>query len=247
MRDHQVTETDSSASPPPASSAGSAWPWWPYVLPMAAFLVLTALEDYLPKVQGQPHPVWYPVAYAFKIFMVLILLGVGRIALRDLLPRPSLGVLAMAVALGIAVTVLWVGLERLPYPKFALSGARQAFNPFLLPPIGRVTFLAARMFGLVLLVPVMEELFWRSFVLRFVIDPEFGRVPMGTVTPMAAAVSSGLFAAAHPEWLPALLTGLAWAWLLWKTKNLRACAISHAVANLGLGLYVLATGNWQLW
>ena len=56
--------------------------------------------------------------------------------------------------------------------------------------------------------------------MRIVIDPEFERVPVGRVTPASAAVTSLFFALAHPEWLPALLTGLAWAWLLWKSKSL---------------------------
>ncbi len=51
----------------------------------------------------------------------------------------------------------------------------------------------------------------------------------------------------HPEWLPALLTGLAWAGLLAMTRSVTACVVSHAVANLALGIYVLATGNYQFW
>ncbi len=214
---------------------------------MAVFLVLTSLEGYLPRVASQPHPVWYPVAYTVKVAAVLVLLGIGRTALSDLRPGPGVLALLLAVVVGVAVTVGWVGLERLPYPKIPVTGARQAFDPFVLPLAGRMAFLAVRFFGLVVLVPVMEELFWRSFVLRWVIDADFGRVPIGTVTPLAAAISAALFAASHPEWLPGLLTGLAWAWLLWKTKSLSACVVSHAVANLGLGLYVLQTGAWSLW
>ena len=108
-------------------------------------------------------------------------------------------------------------------------------------------FIAVRLFGLVLLVPLIEELFWRSFLIRWLINPDFHKVPIGRVTPIAAAVSSAVFALSHPEWLPALLTGLLWAWLLWQTKSLSACVISHAVANLALGLHVLATGDWKYW
>jgi CAAX prenyl protease-like protein len=116
-----------------------------------------------------------------------------------------------------------------------------------MPPAGRIGFVAVRMLGLVVVVPLIEELFWRSFLMRWVIDPNFARVPIGRVTPLAAVVTSGLFALAHPEWLPALITGAAWAWLLWQTKSLSACFVSHAVANLGLGLYVLSTGAWKFW
>jgi CAAX prenyl protease-like protein len=103
------------------------------------------------------------------------------------------------------------------------------------------------MLGLAALVPLIEELFWRSFLIRWLIDQDFRRVPIGRVTPMAAAVTSVLFALAHPEWLPALLTGLLWAGLLWQTRSLSACVISHVVANLALGIYVIAAGDWKYW
>ena len=83
--------------------------------------------------------------------------------------------------------------------------------------------------------------------MRWIINPDFLKVPIGRVTPLAAAVTSGVFAFSHPEWLPALITGLLWAWLLWQTKSLSACVLSHAVANLALGLHVIATGDWKYW
>ena len=98
-----------------------------------------------------------------------------------------------------------------------------------------------------MVVPVIEELFWRSFLIRWIIDNDFLRVPIGKVTPLAAAVTSVLFALAHPEWLPALLTGALWAWLSGGRKSLSACAISHATANLALGVYVITTHDWKFW
>lgn len=231
------------ATPPPPPS------WLPYVAPMATFLILTSLEDYLPKGQGDaPHPTWYPVAYALKAAIVSAVVVACRATWRDLLPRPSSGALALAVGLGLAVAAAWVGLDG-HYPALPfLGGTRAAFDPNVLAPGPRVAFLAVRLYGLVLLVPLFEELFWRSFVLRSAIDPDFERVPIGRVTPLAALVSSGLFALVHPaEWLPALGTGLAWACLVYRTKSLSACVVSHAVANLALGVYVLATGSWKFW
>ena len=101
--------------------------------------------------------------------------------------------------------------------------------------------------GLVVLVPIFEELFWRSFLIRWLVDDDFTRVPIGKVTPVAAVISAVIFGAVHPEWLPGVLTGLAWAWLLRHTRSLTACVVSHATANLALGLYVLATGDWKFW
>ena len=231
-------------NPPPSDSR----PWLPYVAPMATFLILTSFEDWLPKGAEGPHPTYYPLFYAFKIAVVATVCWLTRSSWGDLSPRPSLKSLGLATGLGILVTILWVGLDGL-YPVYGSVGSRAGFNPNVLSPASRVGFLAVRMLGLVLVVPFFEELFWRSFVVRWIIDPDdFRKVPIGRITPMAGAITAALFAVEHPaEWLPALLTGGLWAWLLHQTRSVSACFVSHAVANLGLGLYVLITGQWKYW
>ena len=213
----------------------------PYVAPMFAYVALTSLEGYL------PNPGWYPAAYAAKAAIVAAIMWHYRSTWSDLRPAPRILDVVLAVALGLIVVALWVGLDGL-YPDLPfLGGARQAFDPGTLGPAGKWAFVLVRMVGLVLLVPVFEELFWRSFLIRWLIDQEFWKVPIGRVTWMSALISSGVFALAHPEWLPALLTGLAWAGLLAYTGSVSACVISHVVANLVLGLYVVATGAWKFW
>ncbi len=218
--------------------------WLPYVAPLATFLVLTSAEGQLPTVDGQVHPTWYPVAYAAKVLIVALVAWLCRSAWRDLKPWPAPMALLAAVGLGLLVAGLWVVLDPY-YPRFGFLGSRSAFDPARIPGPGRGLFLIARSFGLILLVPLIEELFWRSFLVRTVIDPDFTRVPVGRMTAAAAAVSSVAFAAVHPEWLPALLTGLIWAGLLAWSRSLMACVVSHAVANLALGIFVLATGRWE--
>jgi uncharacterized protein len=220
--------------------------WHLYVAPMALFLVLTALEGVLPKRAPASFSHWYPAAYAAKIVLVTVAAWFCRPAWRDLRPRPRIPHLALAVILGLAVAAVWIGLDG-HYPALPLSGKRSAFDPMALAQPRRALFLAVRLFGLVILVPLVEELFWRSFVIRWIQHPDFRRVPVGQVTWLAALVTSALFALAHPEWLPALLTGLAWAWLLRATRSVSACVISHAVANLALGIYVLLFGAWKFW
>jgi CAAX prenyl protease-like protein len=215
---------------------------------MVTFLLLTSAEDWLPKGAEGAHSSYYPLYYAFKIAVVAVVCWLGRSTWVDLAPRPGWKSLAMAVGLGVLVTVLWVGLDGL-YPTFGGVGSRAAFNPKTLSPAAKVGFLAVRMLGLVLIVPFFEELFWRSFVVRWIIDPDdFRKVPIGRVTLAAGAITAVLFAVEHPaEWLPALLTGALWAWLLHQTRSVSACFVSHALANLGLGIYVLATGQWKFW
>jgi CAAX prenyl protease-like protein len=225
---------------------------------MGAFLLLSSAEGWLPSApEGTPHPTWYPLAYAAKAAVVAGLMICFRATWRDLLPIPRrLGPWLLAGALGLLVFALWIAPDLLAarlgraslYPRLGGSGARQSFDPTVLPLLPRLAFLAVRLLGLVVLVPVFEELFWRSFVMRLVIDPDdFTRAPVGRVTLPAALITSAAFAAVHPEWLPALATGLLWAWLLARTGSLSLCAFSHAVANLALGVYVLATGEWRYW
>jgi CAAX protease family protein len=231
--------TNDAASSSPSADAGLR-EILPYLLPILAFLTLTNLESYL------PDPSWYPMAYSAKVVIVALLLRHYRATWRDLKPIPGPTIIGLAIAIGLIVFVLWVRLEGW-YPEFAFLGKRTGMDPSTLPAAWKWPFITVRLCGLVLLVPLMEELFWRSFLIRWLINPDFPSVSIGTVTPMAAGISSVLFAFSHPEWLPALCTGLLWAWLLWQTKSISACVISHAVANLALGIHVLTTGDWKYW
>jgi len=213
----------------------------PYVAPMFAYVALSSLEGYLPSTS------WYPAAYAAKAAIVAAIMWHYRSTWKDLRPMPGVLDIILAVALGFLVIGLWVGLDgRYPDLPF-MGGSRQAFDPNTLGTGGKWAFIAVRLVGLVLLVPVFEELFWRSFLNRWIIDQEFWKVPVGKVTWISAVATAALFALAHPEWLPALLTGLIWAGLLAYTKSLSACVISHLVANLVLGVYVIAAQAWKFW
>jgi uncharacterized protein len=218
----------------------------PYVLPVFAYVTLGGIESYLPHESGQLSPVWYPVAYSARALFIAAMAVYFRSIWKDFRPMPGVGPVILSVLAGLVVTVLWVGLDGL-YPDLPMMGKRTAFDPMRMSHAGRFAFYGVRLFGLVLVVPVIEELFWRSFLIRWLIEQDFRSVPIGKVTLFSAAASSVLFALAHPEWLPALLTGLLWAGLLHQTRSLACCLISHATANLALGLYVIQTGAWKFW
>ncbi len=244
-----TTTTPTQSNEPPILSGPGRWPWLPYVAPMATFLVMTAMEDWLPRTAPDSATIaYYPWVYSIKISVVVIMMIWSRSTWRDLQPRPSWAAVGLSVAIGLAVALVWVGSDGY-YPVYGSIGSRAAYDPSILTSTSRMAFLAVRFFGLVLVVPLIEELFWRSFVIRWIIDPDrFDLVPIGRVTLASAAITAALFSLEHPaEWLPALATGFAWAWLLRWSKSVTACFISHAVANLGLGIYVLATGQWKFW
>ncbi|MFO0909320.1 MAG: CAAX prenyl protease-related protein [Isosphaeraceae bacterium] len=220
---------------------------WPYVVPMVGFLALTSVESYLPTASGGvPSPVWYPLFYTFKLLVVMGLAWLCRSAWLDLVPRPGPVLAGVSVLIGAAVIVAWVGLDG-RYPSISWLGQRVAFDPAVIPVVPRIGFLTVRFIGLVLVVPLIEELFYRSFLLRWIVDPDIRRVPIGTATLSGLAATTAVFALSHPEWLPAALTALAWGLLVRQTRSVSACVISHSAANLILGIYVLATGHWRFW
>ena len=214
--------------------------WLPYVLPFGLFLLLTTIESHLPLPA-------YPIFYAVKIALV----GGVLIALRGAFPeaRPGGGGWAAATALGVILFFLWIFVDA-HTPHFAFLGTRTGYNPALelSSPLAVLMFLFVRFLGLVVVVPFVEELFYRGFLLRFVTDMDnFQKVPTGTFSALALGVNVGVFALSHPEWLAAAIFALALCGLLRWTKNFFACILAHGVTNLLLGVYILHTAQWQYW
>jgi CAAX prenyl protease-like protein len=204
---------------------------------MAAFVALTGLER-----GGGASYVWL---YSAKVCVVTALLAYFRQPWREI--RPSIRDAGPGTLVGVCVLAEWILLDRwLHYPHL---GARTGFNPYAaLPhPAGRTLFLVVRLYGLALLVPVMEEIFWRSFLLRYFTQPDWQAVPPGAYSWGAFVLVGAGFGASHPEWLAAILCACAYALLLRRTRSLFSCIVAHATTNLGLGIYVLATHAWQYW
>lgn len=208
-----------------------------YVVPMVTFLSFTTLESYF---TGS----WFAALYVVKVCAVTAVLLAFKAPLRDI--RVARNVVWSSVAVGLGVCVLWVVVDKVvPYPHV---GTRSAFDPFALgTPFGIVGFLAARFYGLVLMVPVMEELLWRSFLLRYLTDVDFEAVPLTGFSPFALwgmVISSALV---HPEWLVAALASLIYALWLRRTASLFSTVVAHATTNAALGIYVIAARDWQYW
>ena len=220
---------------------------WHYVLPFLAFLAMTSLEGEAIKDDGSLDANLYAMIYCGKIIAVVACMIWGRAALRDLKQLPGLNAWLLAIFSGILIGFFWVHLEGFypPLPE-SIVGKRSGFNPLknLEMPLQAI-FLTFRFFGLVILVPVIEELFTRDFVLRFVTKPEWETVEPWQFNGAAAMVSTAIFVVGHPEWLPAILCGLIWLWLLRSTKSLSTLVVSHAVANFCLGIFSLVTGDWH--
>jgi CAAX prenyl protease-like protein len=220
-------------------------PAWAYILPFAVFMLGTQLEGQAVDDKGAVIGNSYAAIYCVKIFAVIVAIFFSRKALRDLKPLPGLPTIALSVILGAIVAAFWIGLDG-RYPGLPESlGKRSAFDPTTLDGATKYLFMFFRGMGLVLIVPIIEELFTRNFILRYMTDPDWQKVAPWAFNSIAGTASTAFFVFAHPEWLPALLCGAIWLWLLHYLKSVSAIVISHAVANLGLGVYSLATGDWH--
>ena len=102
---------------------------------------------------------------------------------------------------------------------------------------------------MVVIVPLVEELFWRGFLLRFCINEDFRSVPVGTFTWTSFLVVTVAFCFEHtrPDWPAALLTSALYNWVAYSSRSLLACVIAHAITNLLLGFYILKTQQWGFW
>ena len=110
-----------------------------------------------------------------------------------------------------------------------------------------MAWISIRLFGAVVIVPIMEELFWRSFLLRYLINTEFKQVTLGTFNWFSLVWTVLLFGQEHQRWLAGIGAGILYTLLLYRTKSLSACILAHAITNLALGIYVLLTGHWEYW
>jgi len=215
------------------------------VLPFVVFMVFLGLRGAAPADGSWGFdPRWL---YAGQLLGAAALLALWWREYGELSAQtwPTVGELALAVAVGLAVFGLWIQLDA---PWMTISaGAPSPFIPKL--PNGELDWLllTTRWVGAALLVPVMEELFWRSFLMRWIQAPAFeGVLPM-RVGLKAILLSTFVFTLAHTLWLAAIVAGLAYAWLYVRTGKLWVAVVAHAVTNGVLGVWVVVTGNWQFW
>ena len=214
------------------------------LLPFVAFMAVLALRGMAPD-DGS----WgFDARWLYGLNLVVVggmLLAwrreYGELAWQN---RPTLAEAAGAVAVGLVVLVLWI---RLDAPWMQIGEPTAGFVPVDAQGRLEAPLIALRLLGAALLVPVMEELFWRSFLMRWLQAPVFEGVDPRQVGVKALVLSTFVFMLAHPLWLAAIIAGLAYALLYRRSGKLWTAVIAHAVTNGALGLWVVQTGQWQFW
>ena len=143
----------------------------------------------------------------------------------------------LAILTGLLIFIIWISLEGF-YPRFA----GEIFNPQ-----GSIPLIILKLIGFILIAPLIEELFTKSFLLRVLIKQDFEKVPIGKFTWLSFIITVLFFGLAHNLWLPGIITGILLNLLLYKTKDIWACIQAHLIANIAVAIYVLSTSNWLFW
>ncbi len=224
-------------------------PQMPYLVPFFAYLILMA-----PATFGHAFGIdwettwrtWHPFIYAAEnLAAAFCLWGLWNYF------RIRWTHLPLGIVVGIIGTFLWVGIEyfdqhlglsKIPDPS-------KFYNPDQYLPIAwqRYAYLAVRVVGPTLVVPVMEELFFRDFLMRaFIRGARFEDVPVGAFTWFSLIAMSLAFGLNHgAQWPEGIAYGLLMGALLVRTKSLGACIVAHGTTNCTLYLYCIYTGDWQ--
>jgi len=234
-------------------------PFAAFVLPFIVFAIATSIEGM------ESLKAWYPLLYSIKTAAILGILWWGLRYYPAWSTKGMVTGLVFGLLGGIAWIVLctwnieqnvlpgvlvqlgdWLNMPNLG--EWIKPGSRVGFNPFSeFSPVSAWIFTAIRLIGLILVVPIMEELFWRGFLNRFLIDENWQQVSWGHITRMSFIVVTVAFVAVHAEWTAALVWGMGINLVYWWTRNLWACIVAHAVSNAVLGYYILVYEQWHLW
>ena len=212
-----------------------------YITPFVAFVSLIGLS----RLSTIPPDVLYLIRFSIVVSLLLLVS-------RHAIPWPPRHIRISTLA-GVAVFAVWI-LPDLLWPGYR---AHWLFTNFFTGsasssvPAGlkhNLPFIFVRAATCAMAVPILEELFWRGWLMRWLIQADFEKVPLGAYAPLAFWLSVALFASEHGRyWDVGLLAGIAYNWLMVRTRNLADCILAHAVTNACLSAYVLYAGQWQYW
>jgi uncharacterized protein len=212
------------------------------VLPFGAYIAFMIVADLLERSGWSVQELRW--LYALRIGAVAALIWALRSAFVELHSVRTVGLRSWfaALACGVAVFVAWINLGA----GWMVMGTAAGFDPGTGAGIDW-PMVALRLAGSALVVPVMEELFWRSFLMRWIAGHRFLAVEPARVGIRALAVSAVFFALEHNLWLAGLVAGVVYSVLYMRSGNLWTPILAHSVTNALLGGWIVYTGSWSYW
>jgi CAAX prenyl protease-like protein len=215
-----------------------------YTTPMLVFVALLSLTEILPHF-GRSFWLASPQYWTFPaqtlICAALLLYFCPNYEFQPLRQLP------FTLAIAVAVFLLWIA----PQQFLGFAPRLDGFNPDVFGPRGFPYWstVTLRFLRLVVVVPLVEEIFWRGFLLRFFISERFDVVPFGKFSWLSFfAVTLGFcFAHSAPDRVAAFITGALYNCVAYRSKSLTSCVLAHAVTNLLLGAWIMFTRQWGFW
>ena len=138
---------------------------------------------------------------------------------------------------------LWLALER----PSAAQGAEVEAGLAQLSRGAACLWLAFRVLGSTITVPLAEELAFRGYLTRKLVSPAFETVRFGHFTWLSFVVSSVAFGLLHGRWLARTLAGMAYAVALYRRGQMGETVYAHMTTNALIAAYVLRFGRWSMW
>ena len=254
---------------PELDDGGGGWHRWldrqvrrrpelPYVAPFFAYLLLLAIDSLVDA------PVYQLPLYALRTVVGL------AVAIAFWKYYPPIGRLhpLKCLVIGLGVAYLWVMVHRLVAGQFvagqwvrqpldwyvqpfgADASPDEYFDPRAVYGSGVVywLYLLVRIGGASVTVPIIEELFWRAFLLRALVSwDDFEHVDLGTFTWRSFLICSLLSALEHPQWEVGILCWMIYNALFCWTRSLLCLMVTHGVTNLALYTHVVLKDDWVFW
>jgi uncharacterized protein len=214
---------------------------WAYITPFIVFLAFLGVKGIFPFGPGFEYPL-----------RVIVVSAAIIVFSRKVIPSHASAPIQSTLC-GLAIFIIWV-IPDLIWPSYRSHWLFQ--NSFTgtvassLPDDIRVNaiFLIFRIVGTVIIVPIIEELFWRGWLMRYLINHNFDAVKLGAYSAFSFWLPAILFASEHgPYWDVGLVAGVVFNLWLIRTRNLADCILAHAVANGCLAVYVVLQHQWQYW
>jgi hypothetical protein len=197
----------------------------PTVAQIAPFVVLLLSSLLAGLLFVQPEA-GYPARFLLMTGALLLFWNRYRAEIGPVDAIPVLG--------GALVALVWLGVN---------AGGPPLTPADILGPQSQgavILWSLSRVLGTVLIVPFIEEMFFRGYLLRRL---DFGGA-LGKI--MALSASSALFGALHSNFLLAAASGLLFGVVALRRNRIFDAVVAHAAANGAIAAWAISTGDWSV-